>query len=139
MQQIQPYLFFEGRCEEALKLYEKAVGAKVEMLLHYRDCPEPNACTPGTEDKVMHAAVQIGDSTVFFSDGRSSGKANFDGFSLSYAVKDDAEARRVFDALSEGGAVIQAPTATFFASTFAMLRDKFGLHWMILAGMKKPS
>jgi PhnB protein len=138
MQQIQPYLFFEGRCEEAIKFYEKAVAAKTDMLLHYKDCPEPNACAPGMEEKVMHAAVLIGDSMVFFSDGRNSGKANFEGFSLSYAVKDDAEARRAFEALSDGGTVIQAPTATFFASTFAMLRDKFGLHWMVLAGMKKP-
>jgi PhnB protein len=138
MQQIQPYLFFEGRCEEAIKFYEKAVAAKTDMLMHYKDCPEPNACAPGMEEKVMHAAVLIGDSMVFFSDGRNSGKANFDGFSLSYAAKDDADARRIFEALSEGGTVIQAPTGTFFASTFAMLRDKFGLHWMVLAGMKKP-
>jgi len=139
MQQIQPYLFFEGRCEEAIKFYASAVGAKTDMLLHYRDCPEPNACTPGTEDKVMHAAVMIGDSMVFFSDGRCSGKPDFEGFSLAYAVKDDAEARRAFEALSKGGTAIQAPTATFFASTFAMVRDQFGMQWMLLAGMKKPA
>jgi len=138
MQQIQPYLFFEGRCEEAIKFYEKAVAAKTDMLLHYKDCPEPNACAPGMEEKVMHAAVLIGDSMVFFSDGRNSGKANFDGFSLSYAAKSDAEARRLFEALSEGGTVVQAPTETFFASTFAMLRDKFGMHWMLIAGMRHP-
>lgn len=136
MPQIQPYLFFEGRCDEALAFYQKAVGARIEMLMRYKDSPDPNSCAAGMQDKVMHASVTIGDSTVFVSDGRCSGKPSFDGFSLSFAARDDAEARRLFDALADGGDVVQAPIKTFFASTFAMLRDKFGVHWMLLAGME---
>jgi PhnB protein len=85
-------------------------------------------------EKVMHAALTIGDSTVFASDGMCGGKTKFDGFALSYSAKSDDEAKRLFEALAEGGEVAQAPTKTFFASTFAMVRDKFGVHWMLIAG-----
>src|SRR4051812_10095330 len=101
--QIQPYLFFDGRCEEALEFYKKAVGAKVEMLMRFKDCPEkpqPGQMPPGSDNKVMHACLKIGDSQVMASDGHCSGKTHFDGFSLSITAKSEAEAKRLFGALS---------------------------------------
>jgi len=130
--QIQPYLFFEGRCEEALQYYSRHLGAKVEMLMRYKDSPEPpppGMNTPG--DKVMHASVRIGDSVLLASDGHCSGKAHFGGFSLSLTVADDAEAKRIFNALADGGEVRMPLTSTFFASSFGMLTDRYGVAWMV--------
>jgi PhnB protein len=134
--QIQPYLFFDGRCEEAINFYRKAVGAEVEMILRFKDSPEPpqpGMVPPGAEDKVMHAAFRVGDSMVLASDGHCQGKPKFDGFGLSLTVADEAEAERVFKALGEGGQV-QAPlTKTFFSPRFGMLADRFGVNWMVYA------
>ena len=128
--QIQPYLFFDGRCDEAIEFYHKAVGAKVEMLMRYKDSPDP-AVVHGNEDKVMHASLQIGGSTVLASDGRCSGQPSFQGFALSLTAADDAEAKRLFEALGEGGQVQMPLAKTFFASSFGMLADRFGVGWMI--------
>jgi PhnB protein len=128
--QIQPYLFFDGRCEEAIEFYRRALGAEVIMLMRYKDSPEP-AMVHGNDDKVMHARLQIGDATVLASDGRCQGRPNFEGFALSLTAADDAEAKRLFGALAEGGQV-QLPLAkTFFASSFGMLTDRFGVGWMV--------
>jgi PhnB protein len=132
---IQPYLFFEGRCEEAIELYKGALGAEVEMLMRMKESPEPHppgALPPGSENKVMHAALRIGDATVLLSDGRCQGRAPFEGFSLALGARDDAEAERWFAALSEGGTVRQPLITTFFSSRFGMLADRFGVPWMIL-------
>ena len=132
--QIQPYLFFEGRCEEAIEFYRRVVGAEVTMVMRYKDSPEPpppGAVPPGTENKVMHAAIRIGETTVLASDGRCSGRPTFGGFSLSLTVPDAAAADRVFAALADGGQV-QAPLATtFFSPRFGMLVDRFGVPWMV--------
>jgi PhnB protein len=133
--QVQPYLFYEGRAEEALEFYKKAVGAEVVMLMRYKDMPgpaQPGMIPPGSENKVMHASVQIGTTTLMASDGHVSGKPNFQGFSLSLTAKDDAEAERMFKALGEGGEVRMPLGKTFFASKFGMLADKFGVGWMII-------
>jgi len=106
--QIQPYLFFEGRCEEAIAFYKKALGAQVEMLMRYRDSPEPpqpGMCPPGSEDKVMHASLRIGEAVMMVSDGRMQGKPAFQGFALSLDAATEAEADRLFAALGEGGQV----------------------------------
>jgi PhnB protein len=132
---IQPYLFFEGRCEEALALYAKVAGAQVEMLMRYKDNPEtpsPGMVPPDSGDKVMHCAFRIGDSVLMASDGDCSGKPDFDGFRLSLTAKDTAEAERVFRGLSEGGAVQVPLTKTFFSPCFGMFKDRFGLGWMII-------
>jgi PhnB protein len=129
--QIQPYLFFEGRCAEALEFYQRALGAEVTMLMHYKDSPDP-AMVHGNQDKVMHASLRIGDSTVLASDGRCQGQPSFQGFSLSLMVADDAEAERRFDALAEGGQVQMPLSKTFFASCFGMVADRFGVSWMIV-------
>ena len=133
--QIQPYIFFEGRCEEALEFYKRAVGAQVTGLLRIKESPEPHPpgmLPPGSENKVMHAAFKIGDSTLYASDGSCRGKATFEGFSLSIGVRDDAEAERVFAGLSDGGQVRQPLTATFFSSRFGMVADRFGVPWMVI-------
>jgi PhnB protein len=134
--QVQPYLFFDGRCEEAIEFYRKTVGAKVEMLMRFKEAPPPSgnsACMPADGEKVMHASFKVGDSTIMASDGMCSGKPDFKGFSLAIAAKDDSEAKRYFDALSEGGDVRQPLTKTFFASSFGMVADKFGVGWMVSA------
>jgi PhnB protein len=128
--QVQPYLFFEGRCDEAVEFYRKAVGAKVNMLMRFKDSPDP-AMAHGNPDKVMHASLQIGDSMVLVSDGDARGQPSFHGFSLSLTAADDAEAKRLFEALSEGGQVRLPLTKTFFASSFGMVADRFGVGWMV--------
>ena len=133
--QVQPYLFFDGRCEEALDFYRKTLGAEVTGLMRFKDSPEPmppGAIPPGAENKVMHAAVRIGDTTVMASDGRCMGKPNFQGIALSLTMPNDAEAERVFASLSDGGQVQMPLAKTFFSSRFGMVGDRFGVGWMIL-------
>jgi PhnB protein len=134
---VQPYLFFDGRCEEAIEFYKSALGAKVEMLMRNRESPEPpppGMLPPGSENKVMHASLRIGDSVVNASDGHCGGKAQFEGFSLSLTAGSDAEAEKLFAAVSAGGSVTMPLTKTFFASRFGMCADRFGVHWMVLTG-----
>lgn len=131
--QVQPYLFFDGRCDEALEFYKTAVGAKVGMLMRFKDAPEQTQCNPGSENKVMHASFQIGDTMVLASDGRNSGRPKFDGFSLAVSANSEAEVERMFNALGEGGQVTLPLTKTFFSPKFGMLADKFGVHWMVMA------
>lgn len=129
--QVQPYLFFDGRCEEAVEFYRKTLGAEVQMLMRFKDSPEPHQHAPGTDDKVMHAALRIGDTTVLASDGRCLGQPNFQGFGLSLTVPDDAAAERLFAALAEGGQVQMPLGKTFFSSSFGMAADRFGVSWMV--------
>lgn len=130
---VLPYLNFDGRCEEALEFYRKALGAEVTTLMRFKDAPAcgPNGIPAGTENKVMHSAFTVGGSTVMASDCHCQGKATFQGMSLSLAPKTDAEAAKVFAALSDGGQV-QAPLMkTFFSSSFGVVADRFGVPWMI--------
>ncbi len=129
---VQPYLNFDGRCEEALEFYKKAIGAKVGMLMRFNDAPDKSMFTPGSENKVMHSQVQLGDSTVLMSDGRCTGKANFHGVALSISAKTEAEAETIFNGLAEGGQVQMPLGKTFFSPRFGMLADKFGVGWMVL-------
>jgi PhnB protein len=133
---VQPYLFFDGRCEEALDFYKKALGAQVEMMMRFKDAPEqskdPNMCAPGSENKIMHAAFKIGDSVVLGSDGYAKGQPEFKGFSLTMSAKTEAEADKLFGALSDGGQVTMPMMKTFFSPRFGMLTDKFGVGWMVI-------
>jgi PhnB protein len=129
---IQPYLFFEGRAEEAIEFYKKTLGAKVEMTMRFKDAPDQSMISSGSGDKVMHAAIKIGDATLLISDGRNTGKPNFRGFSLTIYAKDEAEADKMFGALGAGGEVRMPMGKTFFAKRFGMLADKFGVGWMII-------
>ena len=136
--QVQPYLFFEGRCEEAVEFYRSALGAEVLALLRFKDNPEPPSpdaglCAPGAEDKVMHACFRIGDTQVMASDGMCSGQTSFHGVSLSLSAPDETEAERLFAALAEGGQVQMPMGQTFFSPRFGMVADRFGVSWMVIA------
>jgi PhnB protein len=126
---ITPYVHFNGRCDEAIEFYGKALGAKVQFLMRFKECPQP--VTPGTEEKVMHANLQIGGSTVLMSDGRCDGTTDFKGFALSLTVDSVQEAETFFAALSDGGQVQMPLTATFFSPSFGMVADRFGVCWMV--------
>lgn len=135
--QIQPYLFFNGRTEEALNFYRDAIGASIEMLMRNQDAPEPPVgCPPGSGEQVLHAALRIGDSVLLASDGPVPG--GFNGFALSLDASDDADARRKFDALAVGGTVNMPLSDTFFATAFGMLVDRFGVHWMVIHPKPMP-
>ena len=134
---IQPYLFFGGRCDEAIEFYRSVLGAEVEMLMRFKESPEPPELPECFHDKVMHASLRIGSTSLMASDGRCDGMANFEGFSLSITVPDEAEAERVFDALAEGGLVTMPLEKTFWAPKFGMLQDRFGVGWMVSV-MHKP-
>jgi PhnB protein len=129
---VQPYLFFDGRCEEALEFYKKTLGAKVEMLMRFNEAPDQSMISPGSADKVMHASVRVGDAVVLASDGRCLGNPNFQGFALTISAKTEAEADKLFAALGDGGQVTMPMAKTFFSPRFGMLADKFGVGWMIL-------
>ncbi len=129
--QIQPYLFFEGRCEEAIEFYRSALGAEVTMLMRYKDNPDPGTGPPHAGEKVMHASLRIGETTILVSDGHCQGRPSFQGFSLSLTVPDDAEAERRFAALADGGQVQRPMAKTFFSSRFGMVTDRFGVLWII--------
>jgi PhnB protein len=135
--QIEPYLFFEGRTEEALQFYQQKLGAKVEAVIRYKENPEPKYNPPNSDEKVMHALFVIGDSKVMASDGNCSGKPSFQGFSLTFNARDEADAKRRFSALAEGGQVNLPLSETFFARSFGMVADRFGVNWMVMAGPKK--
>jgi len=132
--QVQPYLNFDGRCEEALEFYRAALGAEVTLLMRFKDSPEPCApgmVPPGGEQKVMHAQFRIGKTTVLASDSRCTGKPNFQGISLSLTVPNPGVAEKLFTALANGGKVQMPLTKTFFSPSFGMVADRFGVSWMV--------
>lgn len=139
--QVTPYLCFEGRCEEALQFYRDALGAKIEALMRFSEAPQTPDATAGcgeapaavTGDKVMHASLRIGDSTLMASDGRCTGNARFEGIALTIQARDDAHAEQLFAALSAEGQVQMPLEQTFFASRFGMLADRFGVGWMVIS------
>ncbi|MEX0805175.1 MAG: VOC family protein [Candidatus Binatia bacterium] len=133
--QVQPYLFFNGHCEDAVEFYKKALGAEVTMLMRFKDSPEPQPpgmVPPGWEGKIMHASLCIGEAIVMASDGCADGQPGFQGFSLSLTMANEAEANRVFTALADGGQVQMPLTKTFWSPCFGMVADRFGVSWMII-------
>jgi len=133
--QAQPYLFFDGRCEEAIEFYKKALGIKVEMLMRFSESPDPvppGMVPPGAENKVMHSAFRVGDTLVMASDGNCGNKPSFQGFCLSVDAKSEAEADKLFAALVDGGKAQMPLGKTFFSPRFGMLTDKFGVGWMVI-------
>ena len=135
---VEPYLFFEGRTEEALEFYKQKLGAKVDAVIRYKENPEPKYNPPNSDNKVMHALFRIGDTKVMASDGSCAGKASFQGFALTLNATDAAEAKQRFNALAEGGQVQMPLNETFFAKSFGMVADRFGVSWMVIAGPKNP-
>jgi PhnB protein len=130
--QVQPYLFFDGRAEEAIEFYRRTLGAEVQMLMRFKDAPEPGHTPADAENKVMHSSLRIGDATIMASDGRCQGKPSFQGFSLSLSAPDVAGAERLFNALADGGQVQQPLVETFFSPRFGMVADRFGVSWMVV-------
>ncbi len=128
---LQPYLFFEGRCEEAIEFYKQALGAELVMMMRYKESPDQSMTAGGIGDKVMHANVRIGQTNLLMSDGRCQRPARFEGFALSLTATDELEADRLFAALSNGGKVQMPLAKTFFSPRFGMLADRFGVLWMI--------
>jgi len=134
---VQPYIFFDGKCEEALEFYKGAIGAKVDMMMRFKEAPDQSQMQPNTGEKVMHAAFHVGSTQVLASDGHCAGKPSFQGFGLALNAKNDAEAEKLFAAVGNGGQVLQPLTKTFFASKFGMVTDKFGIMWMVMAEENK--
>ena len=131
---IEPYLFFNGRCEEAIEFYKRALGAEVLMLMRNKEAPEkppPGMLPAGSDDKVMHATLRIGTTNVMCSDGRCDGKPVFNGFSLSLDATSEAEADRLFVDLCDGGSVQMPLAKTFWSPKFGMVADRFGVGWMV--------
>lgn len=134
---VQPYLFFDGRCEEALEFYKKAIGAEVGMLMRVKDAPEQgDAHAPA--DKVMHASFFVGNALIMASDGFAKGQPKFEGFCLSINAKNEDECKKLFEALAEGGQITQPLLKTFFSPSFGMVKDKFGVHWMVTVPGNQP-
>jgi PhnB protein len=131
---VQNYVTFDGRCEEAIEFYKRALGAEVQTLMRFKDAPQEQQCmiAPGSENKVMHACLRIGETSVMASDGHNRGEPNFLGFSLAIQVANEAEADRVFAGLSEGGKVTMPLAKTFFSPRLGMVDDRFGIHWMVV-------
>ncbi|HEY7715503.1 MAG TPA: VOC family protein [Candidatus Binatia bacterium] len=131
---IEPYLFFNGRCAEAIEFYRKALGAEVLMMMRFKESPEPpppGMLPAGFEDKIMHATLRIGDATVMASDGRCTGQTSFQGFSLSLTAANEDDAKRKFTALAEGGEIQMPLGKTFWSPCFGMVADRFGVGWMV--------
>ncbi len=136
--QVQPYLFFNGRCEEAIDFYKRTLGAQVEMLMRFKDGPPPppesEQCAGGaaSPDMVMHACFKVGEASIMASDGMGTGALDFKGFSLSVTAGSEAEAEKLFAALGDNGQVQMPMAETFFAHRFGMVADKFGVSWMVI-------
>lgn len=131
---IEPYLFFNGRCDEALEFYKSALGAEVQMVMRFKESPDPpppGMLPPGFEEKIMHASFRVGSTMIMASDGCSKEAPRFEGFSLSLAVATEAEADRYFNALANGGKVQMPLVKTFWSARFGMLEDRFGIRWMV--------
>ena len=139
MSVVQPYINFDGRCEEALELYKKAIGARVEMMMRCKEAPMApgQKLSPGSEDKILHVAFWVGDSLLMGSDGYNKGATEFKGISLSITARDPAEAKRFLEGLSAGGKVTMPLQETFYSPCFGMLEDKFGLGWLVIVQPKK--
>ena len=137
---VRSYLFFDGKCEEAIEFYKKALGAKVNMLMRFKDSPEPPppGCGPVDANKVMHAQFQIGETVIMTSDGRATGNPKFEGFSLSLSLPTPADVDKAFAALANGGKVEMPLAKTFFSAKFGMVVDKFGVFWMVLVTPNSP-
>ncbi|MCI0600157.1 MAG: VOC family protein [Beijerinckiaceae bacterium] len=132
---VQPYLTFNGRCEEAIEFYKKVLGAEVLVVMRFKENPDkpgPDAVPPGLDEKIMHSCLRIGETSIMASDGMCQSQAAFQGFSLTLTVADDAEAKRLFNALADGGQVQMPLAKCFFSSSFGMVADRFGVPWAIV-------
>ena len=140
--QVQPYIFFDGRCEEAVNFYTTALNAEVTMMMRFKENPDPQLNPMGgkeLDEKIMHASFKIGQTEVMASDGYAKGKPEFKGITLSVSAATEAEAKKIFGALSEGGKVTMPLSKTFYSPCFGMVTDKFGVSWMVIVHGEMPS
>ena len=128
---IRPYLFFNGRCEEALNFYKNGIGAEILMVSRFKEAPDPAACQGANPENVMHSEFKVGESIIMASDGRGQAPLKFEGFGLSLTPADIKEGERWFAALSEGGKVVMPMSKTFYSPAFGMVEDRFGVSWMV--------
>ena len=129
---VQPYLSFEGRAQEAIDFYKSALGAKVDVIMHFKDAPPDMQANMPNKDKIMHSAFHVGDTQIMATDGQCSGKSSFSGITLTLNAASNGEAEKLFNALAQGGKVNMPLSETFFAHRFGMVADKFGVGWMVL-------
>ena len=137
---ITPYLFFAGRCEEALNFYRESIGAQVDMVMRYRESPDPippDRLQAGFENKIMHTSFRVGQTTVMASDGCDD-QSKFDGFRLALSVANEAEAHQAFNALANEGSIMMPLVRTFWSPCFGMLTDKFNVSWMVMVPGPTP-
>ena len=135
---VQPYIHFNGRCEEAIKYYQKTLGAEVLMEMRFKESPQPmppGSLPPGFENKIMHAHIAFGQAHLLMTDGPSGdpSKTEFQGISLSLTVESEAEAKQYFESLAKDGKVQMPFAKTFFSPGFGMVIDRFGIKWMVYA------
>ncbi|NKB46509.1 MAG: VOC family protein [Legionellales bacterium] len=138
---IQPYLFFNGCCEEALEFYKTVLNAEIEMLMRFNESPEPiptDELPTGFNNKIMHASFKVGDATVMASDGYQEG-SNFAGFSLALTFATVQEVQRVFHLLADGGEVQMPLAETFWSALYGSVTDRFGINWMVMVEAKDLS
>ena len=135
---LDPYLFFDGNCAEAMRFYQQTLGGKMEAMMSYADSPMPDQCPPGSKDRIMHACIDLNGQLLMASDcpaGQPYQGMNNVSLALTYPTV--AEAKRTFDALAAGGKVVMPMAETFWADIFGMATDRFGASWMISGGMKQ--
>ena len=136
--QIDPHLSFNGNCEEAFNFYEKTFGGKIEFKITFGESPMAGQIDPESRNKIMHIRMRIGDRILMGSDAPPQYQGTQQGFDICAAVKDAAEAEKVFNALAEGGKVTMPLAETFWSARFGMLTDRFGIPWMVNTEMQMP-
>jgi len=137
MPTLDAYLFFDGNCAEAMRFYERTLGGKLDMMTHAQS-PIAGQTPPGSDNRIMHARLALADRSLMASDSMAGQPyGGMKGFSLSLIYPTTAEAKRIFDALSEGGQVTMPLQKTFWAEAFGMLTDRFGTPWMVNGNMAK--
>ena len=135
--QVNPYLFYDGNCEAALKFYQKVLGAEITAMLTYESGPESMPIPPDWNKKVMHAAISIDGEVIMAADAPPGNFHQPRGFAVSLQEKDPVEAERRFKALSEGGSINMAFAKTFFSRGFGMCVDRFGIPWMVMSPLQE--
>ena len=130
---VNPYLMFNGNCAEALKFYEKALGAKIEFSMPFEGSPAADTVPPDWANKILHATILVGDTKVMASDAPPGHYHQPQGISVSLSLDDPAKGEEIFNALAENGQVQMPYQPTFWAAGFGMCTDRFGIPWMVNA------
>jgi len=133
---VQTYLFFDGRCEEAIEFYKAVFGADLLYSMRFREGP-PNLVTAENEEKIFHATMRFGETVINLSDDLKQERGSFGGFAILAHLDNDASAEEAFESLQEGGRVGMPIQEVFWASRYGIVTDRFGVTWKIQAGQPK--